>query len=141
MSLPRLDHIGIIVEDLDWGIALFESLLDLPPAEIKQMDDAGLRIATLKAENIDIELIQYLDIPDNFGKKTMGTPPGINHIAVRSDDVRATAQRFEKKGVRIMDGFPRAGSHGTVAFFDKKTTGNILLEICGFDRVSHRRKG
>lgn len=128
-NAPYIDHIGIIVENLDQSIALFERMFDIQPSKIKDMADVGLRVARLHTENIDIELIQYTS-EENFGKKVMGPEKGINHLSVRVDDMGAVLSDLEKKGIRVIDGFPRAGSHGVVAFFDPGTTEDILLEVC-----------
>ncbi|WP_300457645.1 VOC family protein [Desulfobacula sp.] len=130
MTLPHVDHIGIIVEDLEKSVTLFESLFGLSSSEIKEMDNVGLKIATLKAENIDIELIQYMEGKNNFGKDVMGERPGVNHFSIKTANVDAAVLAFEKKGLSVMEGFPRTGSHGSVAFFKKETTQNILMEIC-----------
>lgn len=131
MSLPHVDHIGIIVEDVEKSVELFESVLGFESVSLRQMDEVGLKIATLRARNIDIELIQYLDSENNFGKKTMGSSIGVNHFSIHSENVKTSIDSLSKKGVRVMEGFPQAGNHGSVAFFKKKTTGNILFEICG----------
>lgn len=131
MSLPKVDHIGIIVEDMEKSLALFESVLGFEPVSARQMDEVGLKIVTLRARNIDIELIQYLDTLNDFGSKTMGKSTGVNHFSIDTKNVKAAVQNFSSQGIRVMDGFPRAGNHGSVAFFDKRTTGGILLEICG----------
>jgi len=131
MSLPYVDHIGIIVESLEKSIAFFESLFGLKSTGIKEMDEVGLRIATLKAKNIDIELIQYKKAENNFGEKIMGKTIGVNHFSIRTDNVEASVREFQKKGIKVMEGFPRTGSHGSVAFFEQETTQKILLEICG----------
>ncbi len=130
MDLPHVDHIGIIVEDLEKSMMLFESLFKLKSARIKEMEEVGLRIATLKAKNIDIELIQYKNTENNFGEKVMGKTIGVNHLSITTDNVDASVENCEKKGIKVMEGFPRTGSHGRVAFFEKETTQKILLEIC-----------
>ena len=131
MGLPYVDHIGIIVESLEKSIVFFESLFGLKSTGIKEMDEVGLRIATLKAKNIDIELIQYKKAENNFGKKVMGKTIGVNHFSITIDNVDASVKEFQKKGIKVMEGFPRIGNHGSVAFFEKETTQKILLEICG----------
>ena len=130
MNLPHVDHIGIIVENLEKSVALFESLFGFKSIETKEMDEVGLRIATLKANNIDIELIQYKNAENNFGKKIMGKAIGVNHLSIKTDDVEVSVKEFQKKGIKVMKGFPRSGSHGNVAFFEQETTQKILLEIC-----------
>ncbi|WP_457551090.1 VOC family protein [Desulfobacula sp.] len=130
MNLPHVDHIGIIVENIEKSMTLFQSLFGFESTHIKEMKEVGLRIATLKAENIDIELIQYTDQDDSFGKKVMGDTPGVNHFAINMKNVETAVKDFQKKGIKIMKGFPRTGNHGRVAFFESRTTEKILLEIC-----------
>jgi methylmalonyl-CoA epimerase len=129
MNQPYVDHIGIIVDNLDRSIALFEALFDLGPSKIKDLPEAGLRVAHLPARNIEIELIQYTG-PDTFGEKVMGGKRGINHLSVRVKDMGKALNECAQKGLTVMDGFPREGSHGRVAFLDPDTTQGILLEMC-----------
>ena len=129
MKRPYVDHLGIIVDNLDQAIELFERMFDLKPSKIKEMADVGLRIARLKAENIDIELIQYTS-EENFGKRVMGLEKGVNHISINVEDMDAVLRDLEEKGIKTKEGFPRAGSHGLVAFFEPDTTEGILLEVC-----------
>lgn len=129
MKRPYVDHFGIIVDNLEQAIELFERMFDLKPSKIKEMADVGLRIARLKAENIDIELIQYTS-EENFGKRVMGPEKGLNHISINVEDMGVVLRDLEEKGIKTKEGFPRAGSHGLVAFFEPDTTEGILLEVC-----------
>ena len=131
MARPIVDHIGIIVEDLERSLTLFERLFDLRPTVIQEMEEVGLRIAELKAANIAIELIQYMGDGESFGRKVMGPRPGANHFSFRVEDVDAAVNRFKNSGVTPLEGFPRKGSHGRVAFFEPETTEKILMEVCG----------
>jgi methylmalonyl-CoA/ethylmalonyl-CoA epimerase len=125
-----VDHIGIVVRDLDHALALWEKLFSLKPTVIRDMPEAGLRIAYLKTQNVEIELLQYSMEEESFGKKVMGSRPGLNHLSVRVDHVDDSIQDLERKGVIAKEGFPRQGSHGRIAFFEPETTGGILMEIC-----------
>ena len=129
MKPPHIHHIGIIVEDLGPSIALFERMFDLKPSKTMDIPDAGLKIAQLKAENIDIELIEYSG-EGAQGKRVMGTDIGFNHLSVGVENIEAAVREAEKKGFRIQEGFPREGSSGKVAFFEPESTNGILLEIC-----------
>lgn len=130
MKVPTIDHIGIIVENLERSVAMFERMFHLKPSGIKEMPDVGLRIAELNGANISIELLQYSEEGESLAKKTMGVKPGINHLSIRVEDIKSSLEDLEGKGLRIIEGFPRPGSHGQVAFFEPETTQGILLEVC-----------
>ena len=130
MSAPTIDHIGIFVQNLERSIAIFERLFHLKPSKIKNMPEVGLRIAQLNAANIEIELLQYSGEGENLAKETMGINPGMNHLSLEVMDIKSALKDLEHKGLALMEGFPREGSHGMVAFFKPETTGGILFEIC-----------
>lgn len=129
MSPPSISHIGIIVEDLDRTMMLFEELFGLAPAGIKELPDVGLRIGHMHARNIDLEFIQYLSHESGLADSVMGRKSGLNHFSFHVNDMATALTELQGKGVKVMEGFPRQGSHGRVAFFQPDTTGQILLEI------------
>jgi methylmalonyl-CoA/ethylmalonyl-CoA epimerase len=129
MTLPYINHIGIIVEDLDQTMILFKELFGLKPSGIKELPDVGLRIGHMHARNIDIEFIQYLSHESGLADSVMGRKSGLNHFSFHVNDIAAALTELQGKGVKVMEGFPRKGSQGRVAFFEPDTTAHILLEI------------
>jgi catechol 2,3-dioxygenase-like lactoylglutathione lyase family enzyme len=100
-------------------------------AAIKQLPDVGLRVAEFHAANVTIELLQYTSSDKAaFAKKTMGEGVGLNHISARVDDVDRSISQLAQAGFKPMEGFPRQGAHGRVAFFEPDRTTGLLLEIC-----------
>ncbi|MDP6259607.1 MAG: VOC family protein [Rhodospirillales bacterium] len=130
MSRLRIDHLGIIVADLDKAIERFRFLIGGKPAYTKDMPDVGLRIATFEAENISLELIEYVGPESNFAKEVMGNEIGLNHISIGVNDLNKAINEFTEAKFKIMDGFPREGSHGQVAFFRRDNDTGLLFEIC-----------
>jgi len=130
MTLPTIDHIGIIVDDLDKAIEMFEHLFQMKATKVTELADSGLKIAHLEARNIGIELIQYVGGDESFGRRVMGSGRGVNHMSIQVEDTDSVMKNLQDKGLRVMEGFPRTGSHGRVAFFEPETTRDILLEIC-----------
>lgn len=130
MSKAHIDHIGIIVDNLEASVAMFSGLLGAGPDKRKDMPDVGLKIAEFETANITIELLQYSGKNAAFAKEVMGEESGVNHFSLAVGNISDAIAGMEATGAEMMKGFPRQGAHGRVAFFDPKTTGNILLEIC-----------
>ena len=130
MSGLRIDHLGIIVADLDKAIERFRFLTDGEPAYTKDMPDVGLRIATFEAENISLELVEYAGSASEFAKEVMGDETGLNHISLGVDDLNKAITEFTEAGFKIMEGFPREGAHGQVAFFRRDNDTGLLFELC-----------
>jgi catechol 2,3-dioxygenase-like lactoylglutathione lyase family enzyme len=129
VSLPRIDHIGIIVGDLEAAVGRFSAVLGGLVPQRRDLPDVGLRIAEFHTDNLAIELIAY-DGDARFARTVMGSEPGINHITVAVEDVPSAIERLGAAGFKAQPGFPRAGAHGTVAFFERDTTTGLLFEVC-----------
>ena len=56
---------------------------------------------------------------------------GIQHIALRVDDLPAAIADLQEKGIVMIDKAPRKGAGGAdIAFVHPKSAGGVLLELC-----------
>lgn len=129
MILPRIDHIGIIVPDLDVAVARFSALLGGLAPERRELPEIELRVAEFHTENLDIELIAYTGTAV-FARQVMGSQSGLNHLTMTVDNVEAALARLRQAGFAAQSGFPRRGAHGAVAFFERDPATGLLFEIC-----------
>ncbi|MBR1397142.1 MAG: VOC family protein, partial [Selenomonadaceae bacterium] len=59
---------------------------------------------------------------------------GIQHIALRVDNLEAALADLKEKGVRLIDEKPRKGAGGAkIAFVHPKASHGVLLELCQRD--------
>ncbi len=129
-NVPKtIDHIGIIVSDLEAAMACYEPLLGTV-AKVTELPAAGVRVASFKAANIEIELIAYLSDEPSLGRATMGAQSGLNHLSIRVPDMAAAIDELAAAGWVLQQGFPTRGAGGTVAFFERDPASGLLLEIC-----------
>ena len=129
MSKIAVDHIGVIVEDIEDAVARYSAILG-PPAKRVELQDVGLRVAEFETANVTIELIQYAGEKDEFARRVMGDARGLNHISLRVGDLTSSLAAARASGLRIQEGFPRRGAHGEVAFFERDGGTGLLLEFC-----------
>ncbi len=129
MSKTRIDHIGILVADLEGAIARFAPLFGTPRM-VKEMPEHGLRVAEFDTENVTVELLQYTGENDEFARGVMGERLGLNHISAAVSDLDQSVSELSGAGFRMMDGFPTEGAHGQVAFFHPDDATGLLFEVC-----------
>ena len=129
ISATHIDHIGIIVADLDAAVERLGALFGGAP-RIKELKDVGLRVAEFQAANVTVELLQYTGKNDAFARRVMGERLGLNHVSARVEDVERSLEALRAKGLKPMAGFPRQGAHGRVAFFEPDAVSGLLFEIC-----------
>ena len=130
--LKKLDHIGIISDDLEQAIERFKGF-GLSCTEIKEAKKFGARIGFFPIGDNLLEIICHIgpdkgdDPMDSVVRGQKGT---INHISFEVDDLEASIRDFEKNGARLVEGCPRQGAHGRIAFFYPETTEGVLIELC-----------
>jgi methylmalonyl-CoA epimerase len=140
VTSPRIDHIGIIVADLDQASAKLRPLLGAP-IRIKDLPEVGLRVAEFQAANVLIELLQYAEGDAGFAKRVMGERIGLNHISLRVADIDRSIAELGAAGFAPMAGFPRQGAHGRVVFFEPDALTGLLFELCQPDAPKHGADG
>ena len=139
MMLPRIDHIGIVVDDLEASIASMQRMLRGAPLVRRSIPDAGLEVAEFTTANLVVELLKYTDDGDGFGRAVMGSARGVNHLSLAVDDLDAALAGLRAQGVEPADGFPRRGAHGRVAFLPRDADTGLLFELCQPDAADKPR--
>ena len=135
MSAPRVDHIGIIVDDLDAAVAALAKMLPGAPVVRRSLPDACLEVAEFTAANLIVELLKYTDRGDGFGREVMGSAAGVNHLSLSVPDLDAALARLRADGVEPAAGFPRRGAHGRIAFLPRDPHTGLLFELCQPDEA------
>ena len=126
----KIDHIGIATRELTAATAVWQGLLGLEQNSTEEVGEQGVRIAMLPIGETHIELLEPLSANSPVGKFIEKRGPGIHHIAVRVDDIRASLARLKEKGARLIDETPRVGAGGClVAFIHPSSANGVLLEL------------
>jgi methylmalonyl-CoA/ethylmalonyl-CoA epimerase len=94
------------------------------------IDEQGVKIAMLAVGESHVELLEPLGAETSVGKFIARRGPGIHHVAIEVQDIRASLAGLKDKGVRLIDETPRIGAGGClVAFVHPSTTNGVLLEL------------
>lgn len=129
MNGPRLDHIGIAVEDILTAVRLYE-LLGFSVKAVEDVPSFGVKVAFLPMSSGSVELVQPVDEGSAMARFIEKHGPGIHHLSFEVDDIRSEMARLQAAGMRLADTEPRAGAHGTmVVFLHPKSTGGVLIEL------------
>jgi len=130
--LKKLRHIGIMVENFDQALEKFQGF-GFSCSEVKEDEKIDLRIGFLSLGETSIELLHHTkpDRGDNLISSIVrGQKGAINHLCFEVDDLEASIRDFERNGARLIEGCPRPGAHGRIAFFYPETTAGVLIELC-----------
>ena len=128
----KVDHIGIAVKDLDQAKKFYSDMLGMEIMGEVVVEEQKVRVCFIPCGDSEIELLESTSPEGPIAKfiEKNGDKEGIQHIAVRVDNVEAAIADLKEKGVRMIDEQPRYGAGGTkIAFVHPKATGGILLDL------------
>lgn len=126
----KIEHIGIATHKIDDALEFWRDALGLRVVETEEVAEQGVRVAMLPLGEPRVELLEPTSDASPVAKFLEKRGPGIHHIAVRVDDIRASLQRLKEQGARLIDDAPRVGAGGClVAFVHPSATGGVLLEL------------
>jgi methylmalonyl-CoA/ethylmalonyl-CoA epimerase len=130
MRISRVNHLGVIVGDMDAAIEGFREKLGLPLAKTEVY--AGvLDIAFLPCGDTQVELICPREEGDPAADYLREHGPGIQHVAFEVADLEAALAELAERGVETVGEAPRPGADDTIiAFLDPRSFGGILVELC-----------
>jgi len=127
--IRKLDHIGIAVSNLDDALKLYRDTLGLKVEHVEDFE--GMKIAFIPIGDTEFELLQPTDPNSALAKFLEKRGEGVQHVAIRVDDVQKSLEELKAKGLQVIDQKPRPGAGGAkIAFFHPKSTMGVLLEIC-----------
>ena len=126
----KIDHIGIATNGIEEAAAAYRDALGIQVTETEEVSGQKVRVAMLPIGESRIELLEATSADSPISKFLAKRGPGIHHIALRVEDIRARLADLKSKGARLIDEEPRAGAGGClVAFIHPSSTGGVLIEL------------
>ena len=129
MELKRVDHVGIAVKDLDESVKFYESL-GFKASGYEVVAEQKVKVAFLPCGDSELELLESTEPDGPIARFIEKNGPGIQHVAIRVDDIDKALEELKAKEVRLIDQVPRYGAgNARIAFVHPKATGGVLLEL------------
>lgn len=132
-KILNVDHIGIAVDDLAKTKDLFVALglQHLPEDEI--VEEQNVKVSFFPCGEAELEFLESTtpDGPIARFIERNGGKNGLQHVALRVDNIEEALKDLKAKGIRLIDQQPRYGAGGSsIAFLHPKATNGILVELC-----------
>jgi methylmalonyl-CoA epimerase len=128
--IKKIDHIGIVVNDIEEALKVYQQTLGLSLARIQERPDQAVTVAFLPTGESQIELVQPLTSDSGVAKHLQKRGEGIHHICLEVDDIERTLTDLREKGLQLIDERPRTGPEGErFAFIHPKNAHGVLIEL------------
>jgi methylmalonyl-CoA/ethylmalonyl-CoA epimerase len=130
--LGRLNHVAIVVPDLEAGTAIYRDMLGAAVSQPRPEPEHGVTVVFVELPNTKVELLEPLG-DDSPVRAFLERNPagGIHHLCYEVDDILAARDRLTAKGARVLgSGEPKIGAHGRpVLFLHPKDFAGTLIEL------------
>ena len=138
-AFSKIDHVGVVVRNLDKAIDYYQSLglgpfrqKDISVLTDKKMygkpTDFELKMATAQMGPIMIELIQPVEEAPVQEEFLESKGEGINHIAFSVDDLDKEEAKLVEKGLEVILSVRRTTGGGG-SYFDTREVGGVIMEL------------
>ena len=127
--IKRIDHIAVVVEDIEQALDVFRDALGLELSHTQTIPEQGVKVACLPIGESEIELLEPLSPDSGVGRFLAQRGGGMHHICLEVEDIDAALADLKEKGVRLINKTAEAGVHGRVAFLHPKSTHGVLIEL------------
>ena len=129
MAIKRLDHIAIVVDNLESALGVYRDALGMKLDHIETIPEQDVRIGFLPSGETEIELLEPINPGSGIGRYLEKRGEGLHHICLEVDDINATLSELRAKGARLIDETPKRGAHGKIAFIHPKGANGVLVEL------------
>ena len=127
--IARIHHVAVVVQDLDAGLAFWRDTMELPLLRSADLVDQGVRAALLACGSGELEVLAPMRSDSGVARFLASRGEGLHHVCFESDDVVREVRRFIGTGVDMIDGKPRPGLAGKVAFIHPRACAKLLVEL------------
>ena len=130
--IGRLNHVAIVVPDLEAGAALYRNTLGAEVSEPLPLPAQGVTTVFVELPNSKVELLHPLGENSPVANYLEKNPKGgMHHICYEVQDLQAAIAHLVEEGATVLgNGEPSIGAHGLpVIFLHPKDFCGTLIEL------------
>ncbi len=125
----RINHVAIVVPDIDAGLAFWRDALGLPVGERKHVAQEAVDIAFLDVGEAHLELVQPTTDDSGIAQYLAKKGAGMHHLCLEVDNIEAAMQRLRAHGAQLLNDTPKERDGIRYVFVHPRSTGGVLLEL------------
>lgn len=117
------------MKNLQAALNSYSGCLGIQIEKITEIPDVRLKIGVLKVGEVEIELLEYGDPELPIAKSLRADRPGLNHVCYEVEGFDGVLTKLKGSGFALVEGFPRKGVHGRIAFLIPPHSSEERIEI------------
>lgn len=134
-KVKRIDHIALLVEDMEATLAFWKDALGLELAGMQDVAAEQAAIAFLPTGDSEVELVQPTTADSGLRRYLVKRGPGMHHICLEVDDLAGMLAQLKERGVELINEEPRLGHAGRkYAFIHPRSAFGVMVELYEYPR-------
>lgn len=130
MSAIKVDHLAVVVEDMDAALRFWQDALGLPLGGTESNEYEAVDVAFLPVGESRIELLKPTTDDSGIAKYLAKRGAGMHHVCIAVTDIEAAMRQIAAHGAQLINETPRTREDGTrYAFVHPKSTGGVMVEL------------
>jgi methylmalonyl-CoA epimerase len=125
----RVNHVGIVVKNLDQALDLYVSTLGFESSQIMTMKDMGVKSVMVSRGEVTFELMEPIDDKSGIHAFLQKRGEGLHHVSLEVDDMSRERESLQSKGIHFSESEARRIDNSYVSFIHPKFTKGVLLEL------------
>lgn len=129
-KIKRIDHVAIVVEDIDLGLKFWQHTLGLDLDHVEEVAEQQAKVAFLPTGQSEVELVKPTTEDSGVARFLAKRGPGIHHICFEVEGLESILSDLKDRGVRLINETPVLGAGGHhIAFIHPESTQGVLVEL------------
>ncbi len=128
MKVTGIDHLGILVVDLEAAVRFYSEALGLIPGPIETRAQPPIRRCCLRVGDTELELIEAADPRQTMARLLPHQAAGIYHVGLRVDDVDAAVAELRARHVPLADEI-REGGGMRIQYLHPDAAQGTMIEL------------
>jgi methylmalonyl-CoA/ethylmalonyl-CoA epimerase len=135
MTPIKIDHLAVVVNDMDAALGFWETALGLTVQEREYNEHEAVDIAFLPVGESRVELLKPTTEDSGIAKYLAKRGAGMHHLCLAVPDIEAAMEQIAGAGIELINDTPRTREDGTrYAFVHPKSTGGVMVELYEYKR-------
>lgn len=134
MTILRIDHIAVVVPELEAALEFWSSALGLTVEHTEEIQEQETVVAMIPLGHSQIELVQPTTGTSGMAKFMAKRGAGLHHICLEVDEIDSVLERLRAMDIQLINEEPQIGAGGRrVAFVHPRSATGVLLELVESD--------
>jgi len=138
LKIKRIEHVGVVVKDVDASRRLWEDCFGIKLGGVETNPQRPVKLALYPVGESMVELIAGTTPDSRHQKMVAEGKGGINHLCFEVENIDEALAELKSKGIPLLDQTPRVGHAGCrIAFLDPAGTEGCLIELAELPKEPH----